>query len=152
MFREWYDMVKRVAELPQRSAIYYPTVRVDARGVPQEGDIVLLRFIELGRAPIFTHVDSHFGKGIVGGPMFSSRAGPGVPEGKLEKSLRHFTRPTSMEPASDWPLRAQSSRLPGEKFGRRISQGLVQYFDSPCHLPRPFDFTTVVHVVALRLR
>jgi signal transduction histidine kinase len=66
------DMVKRVAELPQRSAIYYPTVRVDAHGAPQEGDIVLRRFIEMGRAPIFTHVDSHFGKGIVGGPMFSS--------------------------------------------------------------------------------
>jgi signal transduction histidine kinase len=67
------DMVKHVAELPPRSAIYYPTVRVDARGVPQEGDTMLLRFIKLGRAPIFTHVDSLFGKGIVGGPMFSSR-------------------------------------------------------------------------------
>jgi signal transduction histidine kinase len=67
------EMVKRVAELPPRSGIYYPTVRVDAHGVPQEGDAVLLRFIELERAPIFTHVDSHFGKGIVGGPMFSSR-------------------------------------------------------------------------------
>ena len=67
------DMLKRVAELPPHSAIYYPTVRVDARGVPQEGDNVLLRFIQLDRAPIFTHVDSLFGKGIVGGPMFSSR-------------------------------------------------------------------------------
>jgi len=51
---------------------------------------VLLRFIEFGRAPIFTHVDSHFGIGIVGGPMFSSRAGPGVPEGKLEKIFETF--------------------------------------------------------------
>ena len=67
------DMVKRVAELPPRSVIYYPTIRVDARGAPQEGDAMLFRFIELGRAPIFTHVDSHFGQGVVGGPMFSSR-------------------------------------------------------------------------------
>ena len=67
------EMVKRVAELPPRSVIYYPTIRVDARGAPQEGDAMLFRFIELGRAPIFTHVDSHFGQGIVGGPMFSSR-------------------------------------------------------------------------------
>lgn len=66
------DMVKRVAGLPPRSAIFYPTVRTDADGAPQEGDALLLRFIELGRAPIFTHVDSYFGKGIVGGPMFSS--------------------------------------------------------------------------------
>src|SRR5215472_7585683 len=51
---EWFtdlsadEMVKRVGELPPRSAIYYPTVGVDAHGVPQEGDSVLLRFIELG--------------------------------------------------------------------------------------------------------
>jgi signal transduction histidine kinase len=67
------DMVKRVTELPPRSVIYYPTIRVDARGAPQEGDAMLFRFIELGRVPIFTHVDSHFGEGIVGGPIFSSR-------------------------------------------------------------------------------
>ena len=67
------DMMNHVAKLPPHSAIYYPTVRVDARGSPQEGDIMLLRFIETDRAPIFTHVDSLFGRGIVGGPMFSSR-------------------------------------------------------------------------------
>ena len=67
------EMVKLVSELPPRSVIYYPTIRVDARGAPQEGVAMLFRFIELGRAPIFTHVDSHFGQGIVGGPMFSSR-------------------------------------------------------------------------------
>src|SRR5262249_40138762 len=67
------EMVMRAAELPPRSVIYYPTVGVDARGEPQEGDVMLFRFIELGRAPVFTHVDSYFGQGIVGGPMFSSR-------------------------------------------------------------------------------
>ena len=66
------EMLKRVTELPPRSVIYYPTIRVDARGAPQEGDAMLFRFIELGRAPVFTHVDSHFGQGIVGGPIFSS--------------------------------------------------------------------------------
>jgi signal transduction histidine kinase len=75
---EWFthmaagEMVKRVAALPARSAIFYPTIRVDGRGVPQEGDALLLRFIEEDRAPIFTHTDSLFGHGIVGGPMFSS--------------------------------------------------------------------------------
>src|SRR6476620_6910823 len=66
------DMVKRVAALPAHSAIFYPTIRVDGRGVPQEGDALLLRFIEQDRAPIFTHTDSLFGHGIVGGPMFSN--------------------------------------------------------------------------------
>ena len=76
---EWFttlsadDMVKRVAELPPHSAVFYPTVRTDALGAPQEGDAVLLRFIALDRVPIFTHTDSYFGHGIVGGPMFSSR-------------------------------------------------------------------------------
>jgi signal transduction histidine kinase len=75
---EWFthlaadDMVKRVAALPAHSAIFYPTIRVDGRGVPQERDALLLRFIEEDRAPIFTHTDSLFGHGIVGGPMFSS--------------------------------------------------------------------------------
>jgi signal transduction histidine kinase len=66
-------MVQAVAALPERSAIYYPTVRVDAAGVPQEGDVMLFRFLEVARAPVFTHVDSHFGSGIVGGPMLASR-------------------------------------------------------------------------------
>jgi signal transduction histidine kinase len=76
---EWFthlaadDMVKRVAALPAHSAIFYPTIRVDGRGVPQEGDALLLRFIKEDRAPIFTHTDSLFGHGIVGGPMFSSQ-------------------------------------------------------------------------------
>ena len=76
---EWFtdpaadDMVKRVAALPAHSVIFYPTIRVDGHGVPQEGDALLLRFIEEGHAPIFTHTDSLFGRGIVGGPMFSSQ-------------------------------------------------------------------------------
>jgi signal transduction histidine kinase len=76
---EWFthlgadDMVKRVAALRAHSAIFYPTIRVDGRGVPQEGDALLRRFIEEDRAPIFTHTDSLFGQGIVGGPMFSSQ-------------------------------------------------------------------------------
>jgi len=67
------EMVKRVESLPPRSAIFYVSVNSDARGAPLEGDVVLLRSLEIGRAPVFTHVDSHFGQGIVGGPMFSSR-------------------------------------------------------------------------------
>ena len=76
---EWFthlaadDMVKRVAALPAHSAVFYPTIRVDGRGVPQEADALLVRFLEADRAPIFTHTDSFFGRGIVGGPMFSSR-------------------------------------------------------------------------------
>lgn len=67
------EMVKRAVALPPRSAIYYPAIRVDVRGATPEGDVLLFNFIEFGRAPVFTLVDSHFGRGIVGGPMLSSR-------------------------------------------------------------------------------
>jgi signal transduction histidine kinase len=66
------EMVKRAAELPSRSAIFYATVRVDGRGVPQEEDAVLARLRKTATAPIFTYIDNHFGDGIVGGPMISA--------------------------------------------------------------------------------
>jgi signal transduction histidine kinase len=66
------EMVQRVKNLPPRSAIYYATVRVDARGVPQEEDRVLARLSQPANAPIFTYIDNNFGNGIVGGPMLST--------------------------------------------------------------------------------
>jgi signal transduction histidine kinase len=66
------DMLKRVAELPPHSAIYYATVRVDAQGVPQEGDRMFFRLYAAARAPIFSYIDSNFGRGLVGGPLLSS--------------------------------------------------------------------------------
>ena len=67
------DMVKQALTLPPRSAIYYASVRVDASGEPQEEDRVLSRLTEAAHSPIFTYIDSHFGHGIVGGPMLSSQ-------------------------------------------------------------------------------
>jgi signal transduction histidine kinase len=67
------DMVKRVLTLPPSSAIYYATVRIDASGEPQEEDRVLARLREAGRSPIFTYVDTDFGRGIVGGRMLSAQ-------------------------------------------------------------------------------
>ena len=67
------EMVKRVIALPPRSAIYYATVRIDANGEPQEEDRVLARLIKAGRSPVFTYMDSEFGRGIVGGPMMSTQ-------------------------------------------------------------------------------
>ena len=67
------EMVKRVLALPPRSAIYYATVRVDAVGEPQEEDRVLSRLLQTSRSPVFTYIDTDFGRGIVGGPMLSSQ-------------------------------------------------------------------------------
>jgi len=67
------EMVKRVLTLPPSSAIYYATVRIDASGEPQEEDRVLARLHEAGRSPIFTYIDTDFGRGIVGGRMLSAQ-------------------------------------------------------------------------------
>ena len=66
------DMLEQVRRLPPDSAIYYATVRVDARGVPQEEDRVLSRLHAVANAPVFTYIDSSFGNGIVGGSMLST--------------------------------------------------------------------------------
>ena len=66
------DMMQRVAALPPRSAIYYATVRVDARGVLQEDNQSLTRLRAVANAPIFSYVDSNLGRGIVGGPLIST--------------------------------------------------------------------------------
>src|SRR5262249_47694144 len=67
------EIAEQVAHLPPNSAIYYGTLRVDARGVPQEEDRMLLRLQAVANAPVFTYIDSNFGKGIVGGPMLSTQ-------------------------------------------------------------------------------
>ena len=65
------DMVRAASELPAHSAIYYATVRVDTKGVPQEDDRMFYRIREVAAAPIFSYYDGHFGEGIVGGPLLS---------------------------------------------------------------------------------
>jgi signal transduction histidine kinase len=66
------EMVEGARALPAQSAIYYGTVRVDAKGVPQEEDRMFWRIREVANVPIFSYVDGHLGQGIVGGPLLSS--------------------------------------------------------------------------------
>ena len=73
----WYndlsfeDVLKRAAELPPNSAIYWHLVNVDAAGVVQDNDRALRRLYAVANAPIFSYHDTFFGLGIVGGPMHS---------------------------------------------------------------------------------
>jgi len=64
------EMVQHVAELPPHSTVFYASVRVDARGVPQEDDRVFARLREVSKSPIFGYEDHTFGQGAVGGPLF----------------------------------------------------------------------------------
>jgi hypothetical protein len=75
---EWFnelpfeEMVNRAASRPPHSAIFYASVRVDARGVPHEEDRVFSRLRSAANAPIFGYIDINFGQGTVGGPHLSA--------------------------------------------------------------------------------
>jgi PAS domain S-box-containing protein len=65
------DLLQQVAHLPDRSIIYYLHVHQDGAGnvlVPSE---VLVRLAAKANAPIYGHVSSYVGRGIVGGRVFS---------------------------------------------------------------------------------
>jgi signal transduction histidine kinase len=65
------DIVKRVAALPPRSAVYFGDLVVDAQGVPHRQDEVLTRLHAAANAPIFGQYDYQLGRGILGGPLLS---------------------------------------------------------------------------------
>jgi len=65
------EMLKRVASLPPNSAILFYALVVDAAGRSYEGEKPLANLRAVSNAPIFTHLDVHFGGGIVGGPLIS---------------------------------------------------------------------------------
>jgi signal transduction histidine kinase len=65
------DILKRVATLPPRSAIYYGDLVVDAQGIPHRQEEVLSRLHAVANAPIFGQYDYQLGDGIVGGPLLS---------------------------------------------------------------------------------
>ena len=65
------EMLEKVATLPPRSAVFFATLAVDAKGVPQMDRRAFFRFRDASNAPIFGYEDSYFGSGMVGGPMLS---------------------------------------------------------------------------------
>lgn len=78
---EWLDdlslaqMQERVAKLPPHSAVLYVLLLVDAAGVPHEREDALAKLRAVANAPIFGLYESELGKGVVGGPYTSQRAG-----------------------------------------------------------------------------
>jgi len=65
------EMLKQVANLPPKSAVFFGALAVDAAGVPQNDGKVLPRLRAASNAPIFSFEDTNFGAGLVGGPMLS---------------------------------------------------------------------------------
>ena len=64
-------LLTRVANLPERTFIYYLHVFQDGTGRALVPAQVLERLAGTANAPIYGHVDSYVGRGIVGGRVFS---------------------------------------------------------------------------------
>jgi len=65
------DLLKEVAQLPERSIVYYLHVFRDDEGnvlVPAD---VLERVASVANSPIYGHIDSYVGRGVVGGRVIS---------------------------------------------------------------------------------
>ncbi len=67
------EVLKRVATLPPRSAIFYVLLSQAVSGIPEDEDVALARLHAAANAPIFSYSDAYLGKGIVGGPLLSAR-------------------------------------------------------------------------------
>ena len=65
------QMLKRAAELPPKSAIFFLSLWVDAAGVSHEEVKSLRRLRAAANAPIFSYLDAYLGDVIVGGPLLS---------------------------------------------------------------------------------
>jgi signal transduction histidine kinase len=68
------DLVGRVANLPADSIIYYIHVFQDGDGNVLMPAQVLGQLARVANAPIYGHVDTYVGRGIVGGRVFSFEA------------------------------------------------------------------------------
>ncbi len=68
------DLLARVADLPDQSLIYYLHMFQDGTGRVTVPAQVLEQLAYKAKAPIYGHVDSYVGRGIVGGQVFSFEA------------------------------------------------------------------------------
>jgi signal transduction histidine kinase len=64
------DLLREVAHLPERSLIYYLHVLQDDTGKPLVPAEVLELLSATANAPIYGHVNSYVGRGMVGGSVF----------------------------------------------------------------------------------
>jgi signal transduction histidine kinase len=65
------EIMTRAAALPAHSAILYPILSMDGKGVLHSQDQALTRLQSATTAPIFGIYDFQLGHGIVGGPLIS---------------------------------------------------------------------------------
>jgi signal transduction histidine kinase len=67
------EVLKRVATLPPQSAILYVLLSPAVEGIPGDEGLALAKLHAVANSPIFGYSDAYLGRGIVGGPLLSSR-------------------------------------------------------------------------------
>jgi signal transduction histidine kinase len=67
------EMLKRVATLPPGSAIFYALMSPNVPGIPEDEYTALAKLHAAANAPMFSYSDAYLGKGILGGPLLSSK-------------------------------------------------------------------------------
>jgi signal transduction histidine kinase len=73
--RSFQEILKEVANLPPRSAIFFQQLAVDGVGAVYGDKEPLKRIHEVANAPIFSFDETYFDGEVVGGPMFSPAEG-----------------------------------------------------------------------------
>jgi signal transduction histidine kinase len=68
------DLLREVAHLPDGSVIYYLHVMQDGAGNPYVPADVAERVAAAANCPVYAHIDSYLGRGIVGGRLLSFEA------------------------------------------------------------------------------
>ena len=89
------ELLGRVADLPQQSLVYFLHVHQDGTGKPFYSAEVLDRLAARANAPIYGHVETYVGRGIVGGHVFrfeeagndAARLGLRILAGEMPESI-----------------------------------------------------------------
>jgi PAS domain S-box-containing protein len=160
------DLLERVGQLPDHSLILYLHVFEDGDGRVHIPANVLGQLAAVANAPIYGHVDTYIGRGIVGGRVFSfeeqgkQAATLGLRVLKGEKAEQIGIQPTSQNhylfdwrQLSHWDIREAS--LPHGSIVRYRQLGLWDQYQ--WHLIGFVSFcllqsALIVHIIAQRLR
>lgn len=103
------DLLRRVGHLPDHSLVYYLHVFEDGAGATLVPADALERIARAANAPVYGHVDTYVGRGIVGGRVFRFEA-VGTHAARLGLRILAGERPAAIPvpgwgenaPAFDW--------------------------------------------------
>jgi len=117
------EVLRSVARLPPKSAIFYMLLSPEVRGIPPDEDRALAKLHAAANAPMFSYTDAYLGKGIVGGALIST-------EEEIRKTVSLAVRILGGERASD--VRTAPVHLGNPQFdARELRRWKIREADLP---------------------